>query len=211
MKRLVLLLILFFETPFFSFGMELPDGWNSNIDNGCCYALISDPICAKVFGVNHASTAAIRFKGTNPANRAIQYTTYVSTFNYVAKEASFRNKNFSKQNPSWTPSIIEGSQRSNELPLPHSEIAFLQDITENVDPANSIRSGFLGRLLAKHNGESVYIFIKNSCMLPCYSGSWGKGIYCDKYLRTFCNNVKAVYGNCAINVRVVSDGREQSF
>ena len=198
------LLILIFIIPFNSLGMEevLPLGWRKEI-NTRAFSSLNIPEKDSAYGVKHASTAVISFE--NPSSKVI--TNYISEWNYIAKESSFLNTNLAASKPSWIPCIISHAERSNSLPLPHSEIAFLQQITGHKDPAKHIQ-GMIKDLLLRHPEEKITILLKNTDLAPCSTGDWGPGIYCKQYLQLFCDKIKAEYGNCTILVFVGNNLRD---
>ncbi len=185
-------LLLFFVINVFGSQVPLPSHWRQTQGQGVV-ANIPDPKISATLFVQHTSTGAIVFQkyGNNQIN-------YISNLNYVAKCSNFGNNTIDSLQ--CVPSRISTSDRNENLPLPHSEIAFLQDITSSLDPANNVNSGFFGRLLSKHSDYSVIIIIKNSHLAPCQVGNWGPGIYCHKYLQSFCDNVKALGRNCIVLV-----------
>jgi hypothetical protein len=189
--------MLLFVIPLNSLGMEeaLPSRWRKEINNNILNA-IRAPEKDTSIAVKHATTAAISFEKKISDTESI-VTNYISDWNYVAKESSFLSSSAATTKPLWVPSTLSHAERSIYLPLPHSEIAFLQQITGHKDPANHIQ-GFIYYLLSKHSGETLTIYLKNSGSTPCSTGDWGPGIYCKNYLQSFCNKIKTVYGNCCI-------------
>lgn len=186
LNSIFILLSFVIEIPSFSMQPKMTDFFARSslpscvqkIDGPIDFESVPDAIEDEACGVNHASTGAISF-----TNRT-ETISYVIKYNFVAKG----KKSQSAMPSGWKTCITFQAQDSK--PRLHSEIAFLQFITDREDPSNFSIGGLLSQLMNLHRGYAVTIYIKNSSRAPCKPEEdwWGPGISCAAYLGQFKAN-----------------------
>lgn len=172
-------------------GIIIPQDWRK-LTRNITFADIHEPVKDSTLFVNHASKAAISFyNGT-------RYISYICDVNFVARGSSYRG---TLGVPCRT--ALEEAHK----PRLHSEISFLQYITEEDEPASEIQ-GLLKQMLDYHSGESIIIYIKNTDYPPCATVEDSK-ISCRRYLWLFRNALGKE--KCKIIVHAISTNKTQTL
>jgi hypothetical protein len=168
-------MIILLAVNFFLYSMEVqngidaPENWRK-LNRNITFMDIHDPVKNNALFVNHASKAAISFYNGS------RYISYVCDLNFVARGGNYIGD---------LGIPCRTSEETSDKPRLHSEISFLQYVTEKDNPVDEIR-GILEQMLTYHPDEFVTIYIKNTNYPPCATIESGK-IPCRRYLWLFRN------------------------
>ena len=171
--RLLITVVILSITTGFSEGMKLqdgvtlPPGWR-RLTRGITFEDINDPVKDSTLFVNHASKAAISFYN------GARYISYICDINFIARGNAYKG-NLGRP--------CRAALEMAYKPRLHSEISFLQHITEEDEPGTKIQ-GILEHMLSYHSSERIIIYIKNTTYPPCATQEDEK-IPCREYLRLF--------------------------
>ncbi len=139
---------------------------------------------------NQASRGGISFvkESDKKGITKCEAVTYISNKNFLAKAY---NKDLNKGD---NLTCKHGSSKNSDgYPRWHSEIAFIQYLTELEDPANMGNYNFLNKFTEiKGDIKQIIILIRNSSLPPCFwdsSTGIDVKIKCLKYLTTFSSKL----------------------